>query len=281
MDKNTSDGPPGCGDHAGAGFPQLDDRDYACLLLPDLDYDAQLRAIHNLLRLHRRASGELGEEIREIDAYARRSVGLRNERAVDEWLDRMHASVYQDAAHSMAAVGMLAPLVESIFHQALCGVRERVSSAPSNHDRWQHPGDKRRPEWDCHFIWNGSKWEKDLVKGIRDLADAVGLSRHLPEDLMPKLQALFRYRNRMFHHGFEWPMDERENFCRSDWPDHWFSAATSGGNPWVFYMTDVFIDECVNSIAQTIEAIGAFARRMTAAGAAHQTDAADRPPAGH
>lgn len=194
MDKRSTDGLCDYGEDAGVGLPQRDNHDYVYLLLPDLDYDAQLRAIHGLLRLHRRATHESREDIREIEAAPRRS-----ERDIDEWLDCMHAFTYQDAAHSMAAVGMLAPLVESIFHQALLRVGEHFSSAARlSHDRGQHDGDS---QWDCHYIWRGGRWDKDLVSGICDLADEVGLSRHLPAELTPKLQALFQYRNKMFHHG--------------------------------------------------------------------------------
>lgn len=61
-------------------------------------------------------------KIQALDAFARKSTGLRNDRAVDEWVDLLHASTYQSAANSMAAVGMLAPLIESLFYQAFQGI---------------------------------------------------------------------------------------------------------------------------------------------------------------
>lgn len=263
------------GDHRNI-FPGLDDRDYACILLPDLDYDAQLNAIRDLLRRQTEAASSLSNEIDEIAAHARRLSGSRNAQAVDEWIERMYARVYQDAAHSMAAVGMLAPLVESIFHKAFLNIGEHYATASVNlpsHPRWQQA---REDEWDCHFVWNKGWRSKNLVHGIFQLADAVGLAPLLPKDLRQILKALFEYRNKMFHHGFEWPVDERRKFseCKRLWPGDWFIASESGGNPWVFYMSDTFISKCVVVTQQSIKSIGAFARGLLD-GAAQQINPGD------
>ncbi len=50
---------------------------------------------------------ELDREIKKIEEFAKNTKGRKNEYAVDEWVDRLHSSVYQSAAHSMSAVGML------------------------------------------------------------------------------------------------------------------------------------------------------------------------------
>lgn len=142
-------------------FLDLSDRDYACVLLPDLDYEAQFDAIKDLLQRHMQADQLLSKEITEIEAHARKLSGIRNQQAVNEWVDRMHASVYQDAAHSMAAVGMLAPLVESIFHQAFLGIRVYYVSQSMHlpsHPRWQ---EAEKDEWDCHFV--GTKEEETRI----------------------------------------------------------------------------------------------------------------------
>lgn len=265
-------------DHAD-DFIDISDRDYACALLPNLDYEAQLDAIKDLLQRHMRADQLLGEEIKEIEEHARQLSGVRNQQAIDEWVDRMHASVYQDAAHSMAAVGTLAPLVESIFHQAFLGTRDYYVSQSlhrPSHPRWQ---EAERDEWDCHFVWKNGKRSKNLVEGIFQLADAVGMSPHLPENIQPKLGALFAYRNKMFHHGFEWPPVERSKFAKliqsKKWPDSWFDAATSDSHPWIYYMTETYISDCVSVIEQIIEAIGSFARKLSDR-VAQQENPADR-----
>lgn len=85
-----------------------------------------------------------------------------------------------------------------------------------------------------HFDRTG---RTNIAEGIPDLADAIGLGAELPADLPPTLAALFRYRNSMFHQSFEWSESERAKFAKATaaWPAEWFSHATSGGEPWVFY----------------------------------------------
>ena len=87
------------------------------LILRDLDYKAQLSAVHDLLQRQTNAERLLKDKIDEADAFARRTSGLLNYQAVEDWLAHLQTSTYQDAAHSMAAVGMLAPLLEVMDNQ--------------------------------------------------------------------------------------------------------------------------------------------------------------------
>jgi hypothetical protein len=86
----------------------------------------------------------------------------------------------------------------------------------------------------------------------------------MPNDPEPVLQALFEYRNKMFHCGFEWPPVERKRFAekrdRDKWPSDWFSMATSGEEPWIFYLTEAFSEHCLDIIYSVLSGIGAFAR---------------------
>jgi len=103
---------------------------------------------------------------------------------------------------AMSAVGVLAPLIESIFYQSFEGLRRKFLEPDkvvfSAHERWQWSS---TAQWDCHFVWGKKGARRDIVKGIIQLGEATGLSPHLPADLMPTLQALFEYRNKMFHNG--------------------------------------------------------------------------------
>src|SRR2546430_12479329 len=95
---------------SGLGSFEMSNRDRACGILPDLDYEAQLIAISALLRRNDQEDAETERQIKEVDEYARKTSGWRNQRAVDEWVDLLHGSTYQGAAHSMAALGVLAPV---------------------------------------------------------------------------------------------------------------------------------------------------------------------------
>jgi hypothetical protein len=249
------------------GVPEISDRDLACEVLPDLDYEAQLIAIADLLRQHGEADTHTTVQIREVEDFARKSTGLRNERAVDDWVAMLHGSTYQGAAHSMAALGMLAPLIESLFYQAFQGIRTQyygLDIIPAGHARSGMA--KADDFWDCHFLFNPkvkSKKQKELVPGIMELAEAIALTPHLPGDLLPILKAVFRYRNKMFHFGFEWPSRECANFAKDmaaeGW-GAWFSSATRDRVPFIFYMTDELINLSFDLVHRLLEGFGAYCR---------------------
>lgn len=247
----------------GLGLPELDVRDHALMLLSDLEYDAQFRAIKELLERQTRLDAEMNRELHELENQVRQLSGWNNERANDEYGERFYASVYQEAAHSMAAVGMLAPFIESLFHHALLKMgalfAERGRALPP-HSRFRAGGDD---VWDCHKVWNGQRFHTHLLKGIEQLSSEVGLTSHMPSNLSQVLEALFAYRNKMFHNGFEWPMHERHKFehrTQHDWPSGWFSSAKTGEDPWIFYMTEEFITEVLAVMDRVILGMGAFAR---------------------
>jgi len=246
--------------------PEVSDRDMACLVLPDLDYEAQLVAITDVLRRHGEVDTRTIAKIKELDDFARKSSGLRNEQAVNDWVELLNRSIYQDAAHSMAALGMLVPLIESLFYQAFQGIRAHyygVDVIPTGSARSGMA--KADDFWDCHFLFNPtkSKNKKELVPGIMQLAEAIGLTPHLPSDLLPTLKALIEYRNKMFHSGFEWPAKECAKFAKrivdEGW-DAWFSSAKRDGVPFIFYMTDQLINRSFELVHQLLEGLGAYCR---------------------
>jgi hypothetical protein len=247
------------------------DREVADALMQPLDYNSQLETIKELLKCHKEAEHQLSAK---IDRETEQLSNIENNLTIDSCHismvisdfrnDLCLASFYQSAAHSMAAVGMLAPLVESIFYQ----VFRRIGSYYGDRSELPNPGHLRWKidhPWNCHLVCNsqGSK-EDDLVRGIMQLSEIIGLMIYLPQNLKLKLNALFAYRNKMFHCGFEWPEEDRrkfENRIQNDkWPDDWFNNIPIGGNPWIFYMTDKFILDWLSEIEQILEGIGAFFR---------------------
>ena len=205
--------------------------EYIHFPLEEFNHGAQLVAIRGLLYRQERADQELSDRIKEADAVARRTRGRANDHAVDVWVELAQMSCYQDAAHSMAAVGMIAPLIESAFRAAF---RSMGNELP----------------------------RRNLVKEIVKRVEDVGMKEYLPPDLEPTLSALFEYRNKMFHGGFEWSTDELEKFERvleaGRWPPDWFSKATIDDKPWMFYMTSAFVDYCLEMAEGVIIGIEQF-----------------------
>ena len=245
-------------------FPDIPPRDYILALDMDFNIDAQLMAIRGLLHRNRKEDQKIKNEIEQIEEHARRLKGIHAEWAIDDWADRIHHSAYQDAAHSMSALGMLAPLIETVFYQCFRGIGKRFyppNYLSNEHERWKAT---HAIQWDCHMFVSGNRVEEDIVRGIIQLADAVGLASKLPSDLKLTLLALFGYRNKMFHCGLEWPVEERDRFakrmCDEGWPSDWFIQSTTDDKPWIFYLSDKFIEHCMSTVEQVLNAIGAFVR---------------------
>ena len=203
---------------------------YSSIRLEGLDYDAQFLAIRSLLFRQERADQELSERIGKVGKVAKQTSGIANDCAVDEWVDLVHGSCYQDAAHSMAAVGMIAPFIESIFEHAFPGMLDKKS-------------------------YKGLS----KVERIMRLVCEENIRSYMPDNLEPTLSALFAYRNAMFHSGFEWPCKELERFekklNKSCWPSDWFLQATSNDKPWMFYMSPKFIEHCLGIVEKVIRGI--------------------------
>jgi hypothetical protein len=240
-------------------FHGFSDRDWAFMLLRDLDYDAQQLAIRSFLRYRNSADEKFERELKEIIEFQKKARGSASFQAGNEYVDHMHGKVFQDAAHSLAAVGMLAPFIESLFEQGFYGIRDlfgRTNLKLSSLSRRKMKIDRR---WNCHYVTNT---RQDLVKGIFDLAAATGLDRHLPSELRLTLDALYGYRNKNFHLGFEWPVRERTKFAdrirREDWPSDWFEQSSSGGEPWIFYLSDSFVTYCLKMVEAVLESYGRF-----------------------
>jgi hypothetical protein len=239
-----------------------DNKRFTVALLPSLDYQSQLLAIKEQLNRHLQEEELLNRRIEQLEQQAKYCDS--EELAYIFSCDRdehCHHAVYQNAAHSTAAIGMLAPFVESLFHQTFLNLRSWFdgSSLPDpQHARWQM---RATLQWDCHYASDNPS-RKDLLRGIAELSKVVGLAPFLHSNYHQVLQALFSYRNRILHCGLEWPEKERIKFDalikREGWGD-WFSLSTSANKPWVFCLTEQFILACLNEIERILSGIGEFA----------------------
>lgn len=240
-------------------------RDYLYQIGVDLSFEAHLIAVRGLLAKTKEADEAITAE---IESLGRRIRTITDDDAHQDaewhWIDCLHQSTFHAAAHSMAALGMLAPMLESIFHQcfrAICQRLEESNQLPAGHPRWEGNQERR---YDCRSFWVGDRFKTNLVEGVDQMAELLGLTGYFPCDYKRVIDALFLYRNKMFHNGFEWPRKERLSFAKAisekGFPEDWFSKSTSGDDPVSFKMTDVFITKSVKTIEEVLDGIGRYAK---------------------
>lgn len=267
------------------------DRYSASRALPELDYLAVLNALRSMLHCHARTRTESDARIEALSDRIRRTTEedtlLLEEQWLleDQWLDEVYTAPYVKAAHSLAAVAMLASLYETVFCRAFKKIHEHFGETkPADHERrskiknkWKtNPKNKDRREspWNCKCYWDNeegtTKW--NIAKGIHQLAEAINLFPNSQETLAVTLEVLFRYRNAMAHKGIEWPVDERNKFMK-DIPNaefkKWFATEPLPCDkvrkedvpPCLFYMTDEFIKHCITTLEACISGIGAYCEK--------------------
>jgi hypothetical protein len=109
-------------------------------------------------------------------------------------------------------------------------------------------------------------WNKRTTRGRSAKLSGLILSRRR---LLPATndEVSLQYRNKNFHLGFEWPTAERAKFKKrisaENWPKDWFEQSSSGHKPWIFYLSDVFIEHCFDTIEAVMEALGGFYRERS------------------
>jgi hypothetical protein len=260
----------------------LSDTDYGHHLLgEESDLDAQLLAIRDVLQRNRAAETALAEEIDALSDPLRSGASWRVQ---DLRVDRLHHSVYQDAAHSLSAAGMLAPLVETVFVRAFAAIGARPDWPSASTSRLDRAGRANADFWKAQVYFPRSgPGRTDIARGVQQLAQETGMAAGLPSDYASVLTALFAYRNQVFHNGLEWPVARRETLDRliisEGWPATWFTRATSAHKTWVIYLSDAFVARCLEFVGEVLAALGMFARqRYESYGYAAPGEQPDLPP---
>jgi hypothetical protein len=243
-------------------------RDHLRSFYPDFQPNLQIKAIRAMLALFEAHGIQRYVSLDALVAKANEHSDFELRTKADhEAGEYFEVTGYLQRAYSMGAVGMLAPFIETIFKQAFEAMAEQLFSQlePLPHDRWKMPETER---WDCsRYVIKEGKSEKGIVKGILQLSDALGLRQYLPDDFGPRIDALFSYRNAMFHNGFEWPKKERLKFAttirKKKWPNEWFAKAmTNEGfkdeEVWFFTLSDTFISETIDWIEKVLDGLGSF-----------------------
>ncbi|WP_180575542.1 hypothetical protein [Agrobacterium vitis] len=100
----------------------LDDRDYLHTLVHDIDWQAQLLAVRQMISRNRQAGEAFSKAIKDDAAELEAYNGPHRYHYEDQHTDMKFEASYRDAAESMAAIGMIAPMIESTFGQALAAL---------------------------------------------------------------------------------------------------------------------------------------------------------------
>ncbi len=246
----------------------LDDRDYLYTLVHNIDWQSQLRAVRLMLSRNRQAGKAYSKAIEEDAAEVKAYSGPHHDHYVDQHVDMIHQSVYRDAAESMAAIGMIAPLVESTLGQSLAALGDmydRKIINPGSHKRWKRAGD-HPARWNCQFYFNGKgEASNNIILGLPQLAAACGLDKYLSEDFLTWFEAMFTYRNFMFHGGFEWAIERRQLFEMEVENKGWtsfFNCSTTNERPWIYYIENKAIDALPSMVEDMLDSLGRFARTL-------------------
>lgn len=235
------------------------------LVLETGGYDEQLAAIRNLLAQRKLIPLSAEEQSARKASFAGRVGPLGRDHMVDAWNGFYQQRVYEDAAYSMAAAGMLVPLIETIFREAFNGIGRLVvtNSIPLGpHPRWQWLDTE---QWDCQLYCSvGGRPDKDFVFGVCELVETAGLAPYLTPGFAVTLDAIFCYRDNMIPRGFKWSEEDLNDFAREideeRWPYEWFRLSIIEMKPWIYYMTGDLINQCILMIEDFLRAVGDFAR---------------------
>ena len=207
------------------------------LVLDGAEFYGQLDAIRGFLSSQQQAHQVLSQKLRDCEQRISKATGDERQSLIEgEYLELYDRYVYEGSARSMASVGMLAPLVETLF--------KRLARL-------------LKTEWPK----SGQSPSEVIIKLIDDHQ-----IDQMPTELGPVFTALFGYRNQMFHHGFEWPLHERHKFkdriLKSGWSTTWFDHVILDGRPWITYMSDEFVTLCLYVVEEVLNAVATFLKSL-------------------
>lgn len=224
------------------------------IVLKDLDVESQLHAIDKLKQLHFKYKSKLKDEIYRTKLQALNHHGDNNDWEVDCHIESIHNSIYAEGALCLSFVGLILPLTETMFVRFFKHLGENwaidkiISSA-----RWKVLN--KKDLWDCSlFVNHQMKILPDIREGILQLCKDTGFSKYLNPEFSKMLTLLFKFRNNLFHNGMEWPLNKRKEFQKllNDLEyNQFFRISTSDGKPWMFTMTDEYLDQCQRLVKES------------------------------
>ena len=242
---------------------QFTNRDLALDLVDEADFQAHLLAIKVVLDRNQEHKEATASRIAAFKAELHDASSEDHDLLQFELAEGQRDLAFLDATHSMLAVGTLAPFVEALYVSIFKALRNMQQT--SLQAEGPRAAASQDDYWDPHLVFCGGKRRRDVTQGIKQLSASIGLMEVLPDHIEKTLSALFAYRNKMFHCGFEWPMKDRQKFSEriqtEGWPPDWFETSPSD-DPRIFYMSRSFIDHCLKTIGQVLDGVGKYRAQL-------------------
>lgn len=220
------------------------------------DHDAHLRALQSLDScLADWNAGYANRADEAIDAE------MEGEPLIELVRPAFADTCFANVAQSLAFVTTTAAFVESFFKERLPVLGKKFTGRYQHgHARFQRYGQSVASFWDS---------TKPIRKGdgaattICEILEGADLMRFMVPNFTSIIHAIFKYRNQMIHHGFEWGLAERRKFARTigdeSWR-HWFFVSETDGEPWFFTVTPTFRGDCLNLCARSVHAFNGLIR---------------------
>lgn len=206
------------------------------------DHDAHLRALRSLAScLADWNAGYTNRVDEAIDAE------MEGDPEIDLVCPAFADTCFADVAQSLAFITTTAAFVESFFKECLPVMGEKFSgNYQREHIRFQRYGESVSSFWDpTKTTTKGDK----IATMICEILEGSDLMRFMVPNFTSVVHAIFKYRNQMIHHGFEWSLAERRKFARTiadeNW-HRWFFVSETDGEPWFFTVTPSFREDCLN-----------------------------------
>jgi hypothetical protein len=171
--------------------------------------------------------------------------------ANSKWDSLAHGSCYRVAACSQAAVGAVAPLIENLLVVIFKQRQLRYKGTPGSHHRWKL---NLSDFWNPHKVSERGdlKQGDDIVRGTMQLTAALEMKAEFPSEFESVIKALFTYRNRILHYGYEWPAEECSNFMNLAANEKWLPwldfASYANGQLWIISIKDEFVRKCLEMV---------------------------------
>jgi hypothetical protein len=237
--------------------------DFVAGFIPHFSFDLQLRAMRSIIARNREVRDTRKSTIDELNKLGKER-GL-NHRELGDYGELFFGIMYQESADSLVLSALMTAFLEELFTSLYSGLSEQYSESlesrrPSD-PRWGLKRDKWRPDVSQAIKPAGGR---GLASGVFEIARAIEL--HLPTPLEMLYDALTAYRHAILHNSLDWERDELTNFSNQiadrGWKLEWFDVATTNDEPSMYALTDIFADELLKTVDQTLVQVGQFLRAL-------------------